>query len=96
MLPFDIEGLVKTSAKNLSGRELDVKTGRLEPTVFSDQSGFRFAIEYFTESGLMKRDDVLAVVRDQQLYLLIYTAASIHYYDHGKTEVESLFSTATL
>jgi len=43
----------------------------------------------------MKWGDVLAIVRDQQLYLLIYTAASIHYYDHDKTEVESLFSVAT-
>lgn len=96
MLPFDIEALVRTSLKNLAGGELTINTQGLKPAKFGEQNGFRFEVSYFTQQGLLKHGDVLAAIKDEQLYLMIFTAAKTHYYQAQLPEVEQLFQSAIL
>ena len=96
MLPFDVENLVKTSLKNRSNGEIDVTSYDLQPAQFGSVAGFRFNIRYFTPGGLLQTGDVLGAIKDDKLYLLIYTAANLHYYQNRLPEVENIFKSAVL
>lgn len=96
MLPFDIENLVKSSIKNSANGIIEVKTSNLQPAQFGNVPGFRFNISFYTPSGLSKAGDVLGATLDGRLYLIIYTAAELHYYKNRLPEVEKIFSSAIL
>ena len=96
MLPFDVENLVKTSIKNLANGEIEVQTENLQPASFGGVPGFRFNITFFTQGGLLKTGDVLGAVKNEKLYLMIYTAADLHYYRNRLPEVEKIFASAVL
>lgn len=95
MLPNDVIDFVKTSFKNLYGGEISIQAGHLRPQSFGQTPGYRFQLDFFTPSGLAKRGDVLATIKNDQLYLMVFVAARMHYYDRDQPEIEKLFSTVT-
>ncbi|KJS07852.1 MAG: hypothetical protein VR73_07725 [Gammaproteobacteria bacterium BRH_c0] len=96
MMPFDVETLVKTSLKNSANGEVEVNTENLQPANFGGKSGFRFNISFYTASGLLKSGDVLGAVKDGKLYLMIYSAADLHYYKSKLPEVEKVFASVII
>ncbi|TQV74184.1 hypothetical protein FKG94_16385 [Exilibacterium tricleocarpae] len=94
MLPNEIEEMVETSIKNRYNGQVAVDTSNLRPAKFGDNRGFRFNVEYFTVNGLQTKGDVIASIKDDQLYMIIFTAAGMHYYDKYIGEVEKLFASA--
>lgn len=67
-----------------------VRAKSLQPAPFGTLEGFRFSLEFMTEDGLRKEGDVIGVVRDDSLYLILYTAASMHYYAKYHEEFERI------
>jgi hypothetical protein len=96
MLAFDIENLVRTTLKNWLGGQLDIQTENLEPAKFGEIDGFRFSLNYYDSNGLLKTGDVLGAVKDEKLFLVIYSAADVYYYRARLPEVEDIFSSVVL
>ncbi len=96
MLPNEIVDLVKTSFKNLGGGQLSVTDSDLRPQDVAGETGFRFSIDFFDLDGLAKKGDVLAVQKDGNLNLLIYSAAKLHYFDKYATEVNQMFNSVRI
>lgn len=92
MLPDDIQTLVKTSIQNLSAGQLTITTRNLRPVSVGEDFGFRFDFDFYTSSGLHKKGDVLAAIKNNQLYVIIYSASSTHYYDAYQSDIEAMFS----
>ena len=96
MLPNDVEDLVKTSLKNLAGGELQIDTSNLKPAQFGDAFGFEFELDYFEKSGLKKRGNAFVAIKNEQLYMILFTAADLHYFGEHLPEVRKLFESAVI
>lgn len=96
MLPNDVEDLVKTSLKNLAGGEIQIDTSNLKPTEFGGTFGFEFELDYFEKSGLKKRGNAFAAIKDEQLFVILFTAADLHYFGEHLPEVRKLFESAVI
>ena len=96
MLPNDIEDLVSTSIKNLANGTIEVNTSNLKPSQVGESFGFRFNFDFYTESGLYKKGDALAAIKDDQLYVIIFIATSLHYYDAYLPEINDIFEKAQI
>ena len=69
------------------------KITNLRPIEISGRTGYRFEFEAFDRNGMAKRGTVLAYVDDKdQLNMVIYSAAKLHYYDLYIDDVEKILS----
>ena len=96
MLPNEIEELVKTSLINAMGGEIPISTSNLRPMPIEDIIGFRFEFDFYTTEGLAIRGDVLAIPDNELLNVIIYKAASMHYYEKDLEEVNAIFESIRL
>ena len=76
-------------AFSLSGAQ-QVKARNLRPTRFGSLDGFRFELDFLNEDGLKKEGVIVGTVVDESLYLIIYTAAKIHYFSKYAREFEDI------
>lgn len=97
MLPHEVMELTEASlSKQLGAGNAIVTTENLKPTIFAGVSGFSFNVLYQTGSGLSYSGNVAGAVKNSQLYMILYSATTLHYYDKYLTEVKHIFDTAQL
>lgn len=92
MLPNEIAELVSASLKNIYGGAISVDTDQLRPQKFGQQSGFSFNVNFFNGDGLNITGKAFASKYEDKLYMILYLAPDIHYYDRNIDSVESIVS----
>lgn len=70
----------------------DVRSTSLVPASFGELQGFRFAMDMTTGEGLDFQGLALGTVKDDRLYLIVYTGASQHYFAAHEEKVERIFA----
>jgi len=78
-----VDALTNSGAQQVIARDL-----QLSP--FGKLDGFRFKLDYLAEDGLRKNGDIIGVVKNDALYLVLYTGASLHYYPKFHDEFEQI------
>lgn len=97
MLPNEVMELTESAlTKQLGEGNVIVRTENLKPAMFAGEPGFRFEVIYKTSSGLSYSGNVSGTVKDNLLYMILYSATTLHYYDKYLAEVEHIFETAKL
>ena len=91
MLPNELAELVETSIRNMRGGKPDVKSSGLRPVTIANQTAFRFNINYTDNGGLAKAGDVVALQKNDQIYIIIFDAAALHYRQKELNEIDALF-----
>ncbi len=74
-------------------QEVDIRTFDMKPWKFADRNGFRFEYRYTTKSGLRKRGFTVGAIHEEKLFMIVFAAAELHYYDQFESELERLMST---
>lgn len=82
-----MEFIVDTMSATGAG---EVEATGLRPERFGAYPGFRFALDYLSEDGLEKQGVAFGAVVEGELYLLLYLAASEHYFDAYEGHVERM------
>jgi hypothetical protein len=67
-----------------------VKPRNLRPAPFGSEEGYRFELSYLDTDGLEKEGIVAGAIVDDSLYLIVYTAAKMHYFPKYQAEVENI------
>lgn len=79
MLPNEIVELVETSIAKLLEAVISDR-GELKPITIDGVPGFQYSFD-FVAGEIPKRAFVAGAVKDGELFLLLYQATSLHYYD---------------
>lgn len=66
----------------------------LRPREFARRSGFEFDLRFASASGLEMTGRAAGAVVDGKLYLILFTAPRVHYYDLYADEVERVMDSA--
>jgi hypothetical protein len=85
IMEFVVDSLTNMGAQNIEARDL-------RPSPFGPWPGFRFELVFQSASGLDMLGSIAGTVRDDKLYLIIYSAAAQHYYPKHKPTVDALIS----
>jgi hypothetical protein len=94
MTPTEIAELVADSLAAVGAQK--VRVLNLHPAPFGGVPGFRFDLDYSTQTGLAKKGTAAgAVVRDR-LYLILYTGMAEHYYDKHRAAVERVIESVRM
>lgn len=70
----------------------NVKPSGLKPAKFGSLPGFRFSFTMVEEDGLEYEGMVIGTVRDDELHLILYSGARLHYFPKYKQTVEKIFA----
>lgn len=88
MSPLEVRDLVvATFARD---GLLNVATHDLRPTPFGPDDGYRFEYTYQTRDGLKKKGFAVGTIHDGRLFLIVYSAPEIFYFDRYKDVVERM------
>ena len=74
----------------------DIKTLNLRPAKFGVTPGFRFELQFLTPDGLLMKGMALYATIDDTLYLILYTAPAIYYFEKYEDTVEHIFNSVEL
>lgn len=97
MLPPELAELVEISMNKLYGEgEVSVNVSELRPAEVSGETGVRFEIDYVAPTGYRVRGQSIAVVKNELLYVVIFDAAQLHYYDKYKPSIDKMFDSIEL
>ena len=73
-----------------------IETRDVRPWQAAGQPGFRFEFSHEADDGLKRQGIAVGFFDDRELWLIVYTAASVHYYEKYRPQVEALLSSMTL
>ncbi len=73
-----------------------IVTRDVEPWQLGGRPGFRFAFSHVAEDGLERDGLAVGFFDDGALWLITYTAPTVHYFQKYKPQVEALVSSMTL
>lgn len=93
MLPNEIMELTESSLSKLVNSAV-ISTENLKAVKFGGQPGFQFNFRYTDNSDVPVRGLAAGTVKNGKLYMILYTAAELYYYDKGLKEAERLLTTA--
>jgi hypothetical protein len=97
MLPNELEELTESTIVKMFGEgAAAVSTENLRPWGFAHQPGVMFDIRAAVTESPDYRGTVGAFVANKQLYMIMYIAATPHYYDKHKAEAEAVIQSAAL
>jgi len=97
MLPNELEELTKSTLVKLFGEgNAVVSTENLRPWKFAEHRGVMFDLNAAVTESPDYRGMVGAMIVEQKLYMLMFIAATPHYYDKHKAEVEELIKAAAI
>lgn len=92
----DIPELFESSNRVVLNTSMFQITG-VEPTTLGGQPGVKFAYEYAVEGSPLTRKGIAAgTISAGKLYLISFTAPSIHYFERDKARVEALMASARI
>ncbi len=92
MTSLEIVELYKNSLSFSGG--VNVEIGEISPAQVAGKEGFEFEISFRTADGLAKKGVGQGFVRKEQLYLLVFTAPSSHYFDLVRQDALTLMKSA--
>lgn len=90
MTPLEIRELLEATFAR--AEEVDMKTFDMKPWKFADTDGFRFEYTFTTKSGLRKRGFTVGAIHKQRLFMIVFSAAELYYFDKYADELEKLVS----
>lgn len=85
VMEFVVDSLAVVGAQN-------IKASDLRPNQFGPMPGFRFEITFQSTSGLDMLGSIVGTIKDDSLFLIIYSGAAQHYYPKHKPTVEAVIS----
>jgi hypothetical protein len=68
----------------------------VRPGTFAGRPGFRFDLDLATGNGLEQSGFGAGAIVDAKLYLIVYRAPKLHYFEHYKPAVEQLIDSARI
>jgi hypothetical protein len=95
MLPQDVVEFVEKSYRVQSGSPVFTITN-LKPAQFGGEQGFQFDFDFVTRDEVRRKGRAAGAIRSGQLYLIIYEAAAVHYFERGLPEVDKLIGSARI
>ena len=90
MLPNEIIELVEASFAKLLGNDTLVESSGLRPYRLDDQRAVMFELTTTSSEQPRRKGRSLAFVKDQSLYLVVFLATDIHYFEKHWAEAEAL------
>lgn len=91
----DIPEFVESSTRTALNTSVFQLT-EVEPIMFAGQQGVSFRYEYAVEGSPLRRKGLAAgTIFNGQLYLIVYTAPALYYFDRDAPKVEALIASAT-
>ena len=73
-----------------------IATRDIRPWPLGERPGFRFEFSHRSEDGLEREGIAVGFIVDGELWLITYTAPTVHYFQEYKPQVEALLSSITL
>lgn len=70
--------------------EVDLQSYDMKPWKFGDTSGFRFEYNFTSKVGLRMRGFTVGAVYEEKLYMIVFSAAELHYYKAFEGEFEQI------
>ena len=67
-----------------------METHDFRPVRFGSKKGVRFEFSFTNEDGLSQKGFVVGAAIDEELHLIIFTAAALHFYDKFAPEAERI------
>ncbi|MDH4049617.1 MAG: hypothetical protein OEW68_01045 [Gammaproteobacteria bacterium] len=97
MLPNELEELTESTIVKLFGEgNAAVSTENLRPWAFAEHRGVLFDVRAAVTESPDYRGMVGAVIFDKKLYMIMFLAATPHYYDKHKADAEALIKSAAI
>ncbi len=90
MLPDDVMEMIAGTLGKAGSQQL--RTSMLRPVRFGTVTGFRFDLAYTTQDGLEMKGMALFAQRQKKLDVILFFAASEHYFGQYSSTVEKIFS----
>lgn len=90
MLPNDVMDLMASTLEALGYQQ--VHASGLAPAPFGKTTGFRFNLDFSTQSGLEMKGTALAAQRGPKLDVILFTAPNEYYFGHYSPLVDKLFA----
>jgi hypothetical protein len=78
------------------GGTVEFKTLALQPRQFLGYDGFQFDYEHLDNDELWRKGRVVGAVIGDRLYLILYDAARMHYYEAALPDFEAVVASAQL
>jgi hypothetical protein len=73
-----------------------IKKQNLLPITFAGQDGFRFDFSYFSKEGLEYKGFAEGAIKNNKLYLIIYTGTALHYYEEYAATANKIMKSTEL
>lgn len=64
----------------------------LKPQVIGEEEGFRFDFTYVSKEGLDYKGFAAGAIKNQKLYLVLYTGTSLHYFEKYASEADYIIN----
>jgi len=93
MLLVDLPGFVETSLRIVKGAAT-FETTSVEPAQFLGNSGVRFEFETLGSDDLRRKGIAVATVIDGKLFMMLYEAPSLYFFDRNRADFEQLVASA--
>jgi hypothetical protein len=88
MTPIEVMDLVEATLARQ--KALSIKKENIKPAPFGKLDGFRFTFSFSSEEGLEYKGFAAGTIKDQKLYLIVYSGTNIFYYDRYVQVVEKI------
>ncbi len=95
MLLVDLPDFVESSLRIAKGSSTFTTTS-VEPTQFLGQGGVRFEFETLGSDDLLRKGIAVATIIDGELFMMLYEAPSLYFFDRNRADFEQLVSSAHL
>ncbi|RIV87660.1 hypothetical protein [Aurantiacibacter zhengii] len=95
MLLVDLPDFVESSLRIAKGASTFTTTS-VEPTQFLGQGGVRFEFETLGSDDLRRKGIAVATIIDGELFMMLYEAPSLYFFDRNRADFEQLVASAHL
>jgi hypothetical protein len=95
MMPQEIASMIE-SFYRIRGGSLSFEMTGLQPRTFLGHQGFQFDYDHLGGNEVNRRGRAVGVVTGDRLYLILFDAAQLHYFDAGLPEFERIVESAAL
>jgi len=88
MSPIEVMDLVEATLARQKAQVF--KKENLMPAPFGKLDGFRFTFSFLSEDGLQYKGFAAGIIKNQKLYMIMYTGTNLLYYDKYVEQVEKI------
>lgn len=95
MLPNEVMELTKTTFAKLFATTISDE-GEITPYKTDSGMGFQFSFKFADQDGLTRKILATSQVKDKKLYMIVYYAADMHFYQKDLLNVQKMMKTMTV